>query len=208
MSRPPAFNLTPAGYLILQEAEQARLANKYRRDFGPYSGVDRLPPLFPPEPAIRKSLGEPPVQDMRLYAAMEEWFDARFGNTAFIPNRSQALRLLNVFKVCGLQFEPVYCQLAWGESEACRQNDYALTDEKPPVISLTYGFDVSWPSCNHSAILQPGVVTHSSPWRQNLNQYGLLDKYEDAVQLRAEYLAIYPYPPFDVFVVHKVVAGP
>jgi len=180
------------------------LTNEYRRDFGPYSGVDRLPPFAAPEAAIRQALGEPPVQDVRLYAALEEWFDARFGNTAFIPSRSQALRLLNAFQVCGFQFELVYCELAWKKGEEQRLNDYEKTSEKPPVVSLTYGLDVSWPSCNHSAILQPGVVPSSLPWRQRLNQNGLLNDYEDAAQLRAEYLAVYPNPPFDIYVVHRV----
>jgi hypothetical protein len=205
MSQNPALhNLTPAGYLVLQESEQAMLTNEYRRDFGPYSGVDRLPPFAAPEAAIRQALGEPPVQDVRLYAALEEWFDARFGNTAFIPSRSQALRLLNAFQVCGFQFELVYCELAWKKGEEQRLNDYEKTSEKPPVVSLTYGLDVSWPSCNHSAILQPGVVPSSLPWRQRLNQNGLLNDYEDAAQLRAEYLAVYPNPPFDIYVVHRV----
>ena len=202
--KPASYNFAPAGYLILQESEQARLTNEYRRNFGPYSGVDRLPPLFPPETAIRQALGEPPIQDVRLYAALEEWFDARFGNTAFIPGRSQALQLLKAFQTCGFQFELVYCQLAWKEGEEERLNAYATTDEKPPVVSLTYGFDVSWPSCNHSAILQPGVVPSSLPWRQKQNQYGLLNDFEDAAELRAEYLAVYPYPLFDIYVVHKV----
>lgn len=197
-------NFAPAGYLILQESDQTRLSNEYRRDFGPYFGVDRLPQLFPPEAAIREAIGEPPVKDMRLYAALEEWFDSHFGNTAFIPSRSQALRLLNAFQECGFQFELVYCQLAWKEGEEGRLNAYAKTDEKSPEISLTYGFDISWPSCNHSAILQPGIVPHSLPWRQKLNQHGLLNNYEDAAELRAEYLAIYPYPPFDIYMVHKV----
>src|SRR5262245_62554707 len=116
MSRNLALhNLAPAGYLILQECEQARLTNEYRGAFGPYSGVDRLPPFLPPEGTIRQALGEPPVQDVRLYAALEEWFEAPFGNTAFIPSRSQALRLLKAFRACGFQFELVYCQLAWKE---------------------------------------------------------------------------------------------
>lgn len=206
MSQNPLHSLAPAGYLILEESEQARLTNEYRRAFGPYFGVDRLPPLLPPEATVRQALGEPPVQDMRLYAVLEEWFEAPFGNTAFIPGRSQALRLLKAFQACGLQLELVYCELAWNEGEEDRVNAYAKVQETTPVISLTYGFDVSWPSCDHSAILQPGVVPSSLSWRQRLNQYGLLNDYESAAELRTEYLAAYPYPPFDIYAVHKVGA--
>lgn len=74
-----SYNLTPAGYLIVQEFQQAMLSNDYRRDFGPYFGVDRLPPLIPPETIIRDALGEPPVQDVRLNKALEEWFECRLG---------------------------------------------------------------------------------------------------------------------------------
>src|SRR5262249_60912602 len=129
--------------------------------FGLYCGVDRLPLLLPPERTLRQALGEPPVQDARLYAAVEEWFEAPFENTAFIPGRSQVLRLLNAFQACGFRFELVYCQLAWKKGEEDRLNAYAKTEEATPAISLTYGFDVSWPNCNHSAILQPGVVPSS-----------------------------------------------
>src|SRR5437762_616756 len=117
-----SYRLAPAGYLILQEPEQARLSNEYRRAFGPYFGVDRLPPLLAPEDAVREALGEPLVQDMRLYAALDEWFDAPYGNTAFISSRSQALRLLMAFQACGFQFELVFCQLAWKEGEEDRLN--------------------------------------------------------------------------------------
>ena len=198
------YNLASAGYLILQESEEARLTNEYRRNFGPYSGVDRLPALFPPEAAVRQAIGEPPVQESRLYATLEEWFDFCSGNTAFIPGLDQALRLLKAFQACGFRFELVYCQLAWKEGEEDRLSSYATTDEQAPVVSRTYGFDVSWPTCKHSAILQPGVVPSSLPWRQKLNQFGLLNDYQDAAELRAEYLAAYPYPPFDIYMVHSV----
>lgn len=201
---PASYNLAPAGYLIVQESEQARLTNDYRRAFGPYFGVDRLPPFIAPDPEIRKQLGEPPVQDMRLYAALDEWFAIHSGGNAFIPGRNQAVRLLRVFQACGFQLELVYCQLAWKDGEEERLNAYAMAGEKPPVILLTYGFDVSWPSCNHSAILQPGVVPSSLVWREKLNRYGLLNDYEDAAQLRDEYLSVYPYPPFDIYSLSKV----
>jgi hypothetical protein len=205
MSENPApHSLAPAGYLILQDSEQARLSNDYRRFFGPYYGVDRLPPFLPPETAIRQSLGEAPVQDAGFHAALEEWFDAPYGNTAFIPARHQALRLFKVFHECGFQLELVYCQVAWKKGEEERPKAYATTNQELPSVSLTYGFDVSWPTCKHSAILQPGVVLSSSAWRQKLNHYGLLNQFDDAAQLRTEYVAVYPYPPFDIYVVHKV----
>jgi hypothetical protein len=201
---PILHNLAPAGYLILQESEEARLTNEYRQSFGPYSGVDRLPLLFPPDETIRQAIGEAPIQDVRLGTAIDEWLDSRFGNTAFLPNRSQAVRLLKVFQGFGFRCELVFCELAWTQGEEERLNAYARTNETSPVVSQTYGFDVSWPRCNHSAILQPGIVPSSLPWHQKLNQFGLFNDYEDAAKLRAEYLAVYPYPPFDIYVVHRV----
>jgi hypothetical protein len=123
--------LAPIGYLILQKAEEARLTNEYRRAFGPYYGVDRLPPLFPPDALIRNAIGEAPVQDERLGTVIEEWLDARFGSTAFIPNGSQAVRLLQTFHRFGYRFELVYCQLAWKDREGDRLIAYARTDETP-----------------------------------------------------------------------------
>jgi hypothetical protein len=199
-----SLNLTAAGFLLLQDPDEARLANEYRRRFGRYYGVDRLPPLFSPDATIRQALGEAPVQDLPLARAIEEWLDARFGNTAFIPGRSQALRLFNVLRGFGLRLELVYCHLAWKVGQEGRLNAYSAADESSPVISLTYGFDVSWPRCNHSAILQPPVVTSTMAWRKKLNEYGLLNDYADAVKLRDDYLLAYPYPPFDIYLVHKL----
>lgn len=126
------------------------------------------------------------------------------GHTAFIPSRSQVSRIIKNFEACGLQFELIFCQLAWRAGEESRLNAYARTDEQLQEASFTYGLDVSWPSCNHSAILQPGVVPTSPAWRQKLNQYGLLNDFEEAAKLRSEYLAMYPYPPFDIYLVHKI----
>jgi hypothetical protein len=191
-----------AGYLILQDCETARLSIEYRRAFGPYCGVDRLPPLLPPDPVACPASGDAPVPDARLGAAVAEWLDSRFANTAFIPTRRQALPLLRAFQGHGLRFELVYCQLAWQPGEEERLNSYASTNDQVAAEAITYGFDVSWPTCNHSAILQPGVVPASAAWRAKLNRYGLLTNYEDAAALRREYLAVYPYPPFDIYVVH------
>lgn len=197
-------NLVPAGYVILRGAQEAGLSDDYRRAFGCYSGVDRLPMLLPTDAVIREVLGEPPVQDASLAATIEQWLDSRFGNTAFISSRDQALRLLKSFRACGFNFELAYCELAWAKGEEDRLTAYATIDDGPPVDSEMCGFDVSWPTCNHSAILQPGIVPSSPVWRARLNQYGLLKEYEDAVTLRDEYLVLYPYPPFDIYIVHNL----
>ena len=194
------YNLDPAGYLIVRPCEDVPRVNDYRRSFGAYYGVDRLPALFPADPAIRSAIGEPRLDDPRLAAAIDELENSHFGNTAFLPRRTHAFQLLNTFGTFGLRFELLYCQLAWREGEEQRRKSYPRMAE----ASVTYGFDVSWPSCNHSAILQPGVVPSSISWRAKLNQYGLLDHYDVAVTLRDEYLGVYPYPPFDVYLVHSV----
>jgi hypothetical protein len=139
-----------------------------------------------------------------LYATLEEWFEAPLEYIAFLPLQDQAWRLWKAFQQSGFHFDLVYCQLAWNVGEEDRMKAYAKTDEYVPGIARTYGFDVSWPSCKHSAILQPGVVPSSLSWRQRLNEYGLLNDYESAAELRAEYIAVYPYPPFDIYLVHKL----
>jgi hypothetical protein len=205
----PPYNLTVAGYLLLQQADEAWRSSQYVRDqywreFGAYFGVDRLPLLITANPVIRELIGEPPVQNPLLGTQIDEWLDSGFGITAFIPKRNQALRLLKGFQELELRFELVYCQLAWKKGEEESLSAYATTGEAPPAFSLTYGFDVSWPNCKHSAIFQQGTAPASLPWRKKLNEYGLLNNYEDATRLRDEFLAIYPHPPFDIYLVHKV----
>jgi hypothetical protein len=199
-----SINLAVAGFLILQDCDEARLSDEYRQAFGSYCGVDRLPHLFPSDPVIRQMIGEPAIQDTRLAGTIDEWFDSSFGNTAFIAHHNQAIRLFDAFKSFGFRFELVCCQLAWREGENKRLSDYPKTEERFPQVSGTYGFDVSWPTCNHSAIFQPGIVPTTLSWKQKLNPYGLLNDYKDAAMLRDDYLAIYPHPPFDIFLVHKV----
>ncbi len=198
------YHLRPAGYLLLQDAREARCANEYRQSFGPYCGVDRLPPFYPPDPAIRQQLGEPIIQDPCLNKALEEWFESHFRDTAFIANVDEALRLRDTFGTLGVHLELVYCQLAWQDSETERLASYHTVLGHPSHIGVTYGFDVSWPTCNHSAIFQPGVVPSSALWRKKLNAYGLLERYHDAKSLREEYLRVYPYPPFDIYLVQGV----
>jgi len=193
-----------AGYLILRRPEDASFGDERRRGIAGYFGLDRLPLIVAADPAIRAAVGAPPIHDAKLRDLTDEWFDARFGNTAFIPTHHRAMRLLKGFRSFGLEFELVYCHLACSDGEEDRLAAYETTAEAAPEIVLTYGFDVSWPTCTHSAILQPGVVSCSPHWRDRLNGYGLLDDYLDAVTLRAEYLAVYPYAPFDTYAVHKI----
>jgi hypothetical protein len=193
-----------AGYLILERPDATSVSNECGRGCGRYLGVDRLPGIVAPEPAIRAAIGAPPVRDAAMRALIEEWFDARFGDTAFIESQLQAQRLLKGFRSHGLDFELVYCEVAWVRGEENRLAAYPATADAGPDILLTYGFDVSWPTCKHSAIRQPGVVPSNPSWRSRLNEHGLLDEYADATRLRAEYLKTYPYPPFDTYAVHKI----
>jgi hypothetical protein len=198
------YNLTSVGYLIVQDPEEAREHDEYRRTFGRYCGVDRLPPFIPPDREVRALLGEPLVQDERFFAALDEWFDARPETTAFIADDCQAFRLFETLRSFDFRLELLYCELAWNDEEEERRAAYVPVMGSPPVVSKTYGFDVSWPRCNHSAILQPGAVPNNPRWRGKLNNDGLLDDYKDALRLREEYLNVYPYPPFDVYLIHRV----
>ena len=196
--------LVPAGYLIVQEFEDLIITSDYRRSFGPYYGVDRRPPFIATDDIIRSELGVPPVTDERLSAALDEWFESRPASTGFFPSESQAVRLVDTFRSFGYRVELLYCQLALKEGDEGRLSDYKKIDVPEPVVRTTFGFDVSWPTCNHSAILQPGLVPNNPSWRYRLNQYGLLDYFIHALQLREEYLRIQPEIPFDIFLVHKV----
>jgi len=198
-----APGLAHAGYLILRSVEDVLPHEEFRRRVR-YRGVDRYPLFIAPQPEIRRALGEPLIEDPRLYSAIDELFDAGYGNTAFIPEFGDARRLWRAFQELGFAFELLYCQLAWRCGEEDRLKDYPALQRAPPAVSQTYGFDVSWPGCNHSAIAQPGLVSAESPWWQKLNQYGLLDDYESATTLREEYLRVYPYPPFDIYLVHAM----
>jgi hypothetical protein len=201
------LNLNPAGYLLLQNPEVARRSNTYRENFGVYSGVDRIPPILPPPKTASEYLGTAPFRADELHAAREQWLDSRFGNTAFIPSRDIASRLLMAFRSFGYQLELVFCDLAWTKGEESRLGSYPVFDDGLPADSLTLGFDISWPTCNHSAILQPGIVPGNPAWRSRLNTFGLLDDYGDATTLRDEYLIVYPYPPMDIYLVKRVTGG-
>lgn len=197
-------SLTPTGYLILRGPDEAVEHDAQFPKLQRYCGVDRQPTFIAPDPTTRKLVREAPVEDQRLYDALDQWFEFRGGPTAFIPSRIQATRLWTAFQDFGFRLELIFCELAWQEGDRHRLSAYVPLRETRPHISLTYGFDVSWPSCNHSAILQPGVVRSSTVWRAKLNDSGLLENYLDAVRLRDEYLNVYPYPPFDIYLVHKI----
>jgi hypothetical protein len=192
-------NLLPVGYLIVEAT-----ALQIQPGGQTYQGVDRLPHFVPPEPEIREYFREPLVKDKRLYRALDEWFATRDGPIAFIPSAKQALRLFDTFVSYGYGLELLFCHLAWQPGEEGRVAAYRPVAEVPTSFAITYGFDVSWPAATHSAIYQPGVVPENPGWLKRLNEWGLLSTYEDAKQLREEYLAVYPYPPFDIYLVHKV----
>jgi hypothetical protein len=200
-----SYNLTPVGYLIVRDPKEFFENDAYCREFGRYFGVDRLPGFFPPDRDIRQLIGESPVEDEDLRIALKDWFDCRSKANAFIENYFHAFCLFKTFQSFGVRLELLYCQVALQEGEGKRLECYAPVTGSPQGTLQEYGFDVSWPSCNHSAIFQPGIVPNCTTWRSKLNQYGLLNDYSDALSLRQEYLAIYPYPPFDIYLIHAVM---
>ena len=198
------YNLTPAGYLIVLSPENARDSNDYTRRFGLYAGVDRLPPKPAPDRATETFLGKDGARVPELESLADTWLYARLEAGEFIPDLTLASWVRNQFQSFGLQYDLVYCELAWRSGEEDRLKAYQPVLGGPPTISETYGFDISWPSCTHSAILQPGVVPGNPTWLSRLNQYGLLSEYDDAVTLRDRYLRVCPCPPFDIYLVHKL----
>jgi hypothetical protein len=204
MSTAPAPFLLPAGYLIVVDAAEYS-QNTYLKNAGRvYCGVDRRPALIAPDPAIRDELGLPRVQDKDLAEALDQWFDALNPPPAFIRQARTAFRWFDTFVRHGHNLELVFCDLAWSTGEEDRLTRYPAWEEERPATAITYGYDVSWPTANHSAIFQPGVVDRNPSWQSRLNKWGLLDNYVDAAHLREDYLNVYPYPPFDIYIVHKV----
>jgi hypothetical protein len=202
MSQIAAFRLYPAGFLLVMKPNDPMECSEHRRSFGGYYGVDRLPLFFPPDPEIRRAIGEPVIENEALASLLQEWFDSGHQNTAFITHCDQAIRMLTSFRGFGFDLELIYCQIALQSDEKTRLGDYDAIEETDPRSYQAYGFDVSWPSCDHSAILQPGVVPSRPDWRARLNNFGLLSQYDDAYILREEYLRVYPAPPFDIYLVH------
>ena len=200
MNNSSPHSLQPAGFLIVEDARAVQARSGVN-----YHGVDRRPPLYAPDDSIRIRLGEPFVTDPRLHSALDQYFDAICNPTPFIGDYEAATSLFESLCSFDYALELLYCEVAWTteEEETPRRYPVSLL---PGRSSLTYGFDVSWPSANHSAIFQPGVVPGNPKWLQKLNEWGLLNDYDDAVLLREEYLAVYPNPPFEVFLVHRATA--
>jgi len=198
------FNLRCLGLLVLLEAEEAERSNQYRQQFGRYYGVDRLPPVsefdMSPNPTSDPSF----TRDLRMLMTARAWSKSRKTDSAFITQPERAIELSSILRLQGFRLEVVSAQLAWTNDEDDRERAYGAVEGLMPKVVMNYGFDVSWPTCNHSAIIQPGVVPGNEQWRCKLNEYGLLHNYETAAALRDLYLSKYPYPPFDIYLVQKV----
>ncbi len=201
-SQQQTVNLCPVGYLIAQDAAVGLSPNE---SAGTYYGVDRQPPFIAPDPIIRMALGEPPLDDSRLFDALDNYFNkVKDAPTPFIVQREVATSLFTSLRPGGVPLELLFCELALESTDEERRGAYPSFVEARPQIRTTYGFDVSWPACTHSAIRQPGLVPKNENWLRRLNKWGLLSRHEDALRLRSEYTVAYPYPPFDIFLVHSV----
>ena len=196
-----SHSMTPVGYLIVQDSGGLSLIGSTKKR---YFGVDRLPPLIAPDPMIRQEVGEPLVENERLKDALEQLFDLKEVKTPFLQNLMKAIQLRDALQLSGLRLELLFCDVVNDSDAQKRSSAFPTVSEDRPAISSTYGYDVSWPSCTHSAIRQPGVVPGSTVWQERLNERGLLSNYTDAAALREEYLRVYQYPPFDIFLVHKI----
>jgi len=204
MNQPRSFALKPAGYLIVEDVRAVRRAFKTN-----YHGIDRLPKMYHADVWYKRVYENPEGSDRRLDDALLALEEVAGPNAAFIAEYSAALRLLQTFRNLNYVFELLYCDVAHAENE--NYVEVYPANSSHAGASLTLGFDICWPTANHSAIFQPGVVPRFSDekpgdphWREKLNKWGLLDDYQDATRLRDEYLAVYPYPPFDIFLVNKV----
>jgi hypothetical protein len=197
------YTVTPLGYLIVERCDRLT-APGYDQTFASYYGVDREPYFIAPNESIRLALGEPLVEDSELHNALQIWYNMQLDRAYFFTRFNFAIELMRRFRSHAYDVELIFCHLAWSPPEKDRVINYPPFEDNAPQIGEIYGFDVSWPNCKHSAIKQPGIIAENPSWQGRLNRWGLLDTYESAVELRAAYLAVYPYPPFDVFQVSSV----
>jgi len=187
---------TSVGYLIVEQLTAELLRS---RDV-PYHGLDRLPQFEPADQNVRAYWRLEPLEDTALANAIEEFSDKLWSGCVFFARHEEASTSLNSLKRAGMSLEILFCELAWSDNEVSRLNSYPASVDPPACTSMRcLGYDVSWPGANHSAILQPGVIDKSIPWKQKLNEWGLLNFYSQAAEIREEYLRIYPNPPFDIF---------
>jgi hypothetical protein len=193
--------LVPAGYLIVEVAQDASTRSPM---IPHYHGVDRLPPFIAADDSIRVALDAPMVSDSNLRKCLDEWFDLKAAPTPFISDLRTAARLVKCLEDAGVRLELLYCEVAIGDVEPSRKGQYPFQAIESPLNTTVLGYDVSWPSCKHSAIRQPPIVPESPGWQSRLNAWGLLDDFTLAARLKAEYLSVYPYPPFDIFRVHQI----
>ncbi len=194
------FTLVPAGYLIVTRVPGIAMQFPANHRLRWYRGVDRLPPQLFPDPTVAGIHH----REIELIAAVEEWHSLHSDLTAFVANWQRADTLFDVLQSLIGECELLYCEVAIRISEGGRRKDYPPVVGGAPFTQSTFGYDVSWPGCNHSAIAQPGVVPDNANWLHALNERGLLDEFDDALRLRDEYLRVYPHPPFDIFLVQGV----
>lgn len=187
----------PIGYLVVSRDKPYLVGTSIA-----YCGIDRLPPFIDPSPEIRSDLGVPLEQDPKVYGALSEYFDLTTETpffASFERGRSLSRRLSSL---CDLEL--LFCDCTVAQEEAIPAGRYPTNARKvPDILSECMGYDVCWPNAVHSAIFQPGTLDRTKRWQAKLNQFGLLDNYSDALELKAEYLKVYPHPPFDVFRVFR-----
>lgn len=177
-------HLTPLGYLLVS-SQVPRVPGTER----PYYGVDRLPPICSAYPPIREALGEPLEEDPVVAAGIEEWFDLEEDAhpTRITPDYEKACRLV---RILGQRYalEMLFCELAWSPGEEGQVRRFRQFVGEPRGVGLFYGYDVASINCNESAIMLLGHIPRMirPEWKDRVNQWGLLENYEDARQLREE----------------------
>lgn len=190
------------GYLLVPSEQIARDSNTRRQSFGVYFGVDR--PFLPP---VTERQFEDLVEGKDMTGT---WFDlvdrieeAHQPGTAFISDVTTTRRLRDLLEGVGGSTEilSVFQVVRPGSNAVgCRLEE--LIREFSETVDI-YGYDVSCDHCNHSAIVQPGVVDQDPTWKLKLNEFGLMDNCEDALRLRELYASVYSSRDFEVFLVAR-----
>lgn len=214
------FPLKGVGFLIVVRPEAFSLSSEWvysispwTKQFGPYYGVDRVAPLCCPKMDFWKHFSLPLESLSSLSIAVCEHVDSHPSHD-FIQDWALCKRVIDDLDPNLKFLEILFCETIW-ESRA--KTVFGSVVECSET-RLTYGYDMSWPNCNHSAIFQPiskepaFEIETNLPrlrWQRRLpshvlNEFGLFACIDEAITFQNQMNR--EMNPFDffVFLVHSI----
>ncbi len=202
------------GYLLVIRNKWLQLPNAWDHVFGPYYGVDRLPPIASPHHLFWRKTG----RSLDTVARALSQYDDYFGDLPrnyLVTDRCVCETLIQQLDPTASLLELLFCEVLTSDESSVFPHVSQF-----PEFDINYGYDVSWATCNHSAIYQPTTegdtesetyiatspLTH---WkrqvaRSELNRYSLFDSVEKANSLKIASMAKCPVPAMIVFRVNSI----